>query len=259
MGAIIEQKKDTEGEEWAIVAAWSRKLTPTQQRYSTTDREWLAAVQCITRVWKHWLLGRAFELRTDHAALREMLTKKGEEFTHRQLRWYECLEPYTFTVTYIRGHDNVVPDALSRTPQFYEMGAIELHPSSPQAMITHADFEQARLSDDKYLRVANDPELCRKLGLEVNESKALITGRGIICVPNDDALRYKLALEAHEPLYAGHFGEHKTIETLRQHWWWPQLHHTVQRVVKGCPMCQSNRTKRAKDEGPYRPIAAGAP
>ena len=57
-----------------------------QQRYSTTDREWLAAVECITRVWRHWLLGKEFLLCTDHAALKEILTKKGEDFTHRQLR-----------------------------------------------------------------------------------------------------------------------------------------------------------------------------
>ena len=126
MGAILEQQ--VEEEEWKTVAAWSRKFTPTQQRYSTTDREWLAAVQCITRVWRHWLLGRQFTLRTDHAALKEMLTKKGEEFTHRQLRWYERLEPYMFTVVYIKGKDNAVPDALSRTPAFYEVKAIELQP-----------------------------------------------------------------------------------------------------------------------------------
>ena len=84
MGAIVEQKHDDE--QWKIVSSWSRKLMPCQQRYSTTDREWLAAVECITRVWRHWLLGKEFLLCTDYIALKEILTKKGEDFTHRQLR-----------------------------------------------------------------------------------------------------------------------------------------------------------------------------
>ena len=35
--------------------------------------------------------------------------------------------------------------------------------------------------------------------------------------------------------------------------------HTVQRVVKCCPVCQCDATKKQIDEGPYRPIAAGGP
>ena len=155
MGAILEQQEDTG--EWVVVSSWSRKLTPCQQRYSTTDREWLAAVQCVTRVWRHWLLGRNFELRTDHAALREMLTKKGEEFTHRQLRWYEKLEPYTFSVTYIKGKENAVPDALSRTPDFYEMKAIELCPPEVHQLVSKDDMKEARGGDERYLRLCADP------------------------------------------------------------------------------------------------------
>ena len=44
MGAILEQYNDNGT--WVVVSSWSRKLTLCQQRYSTTDREWLAAVQC---------------------------------------------------------------------------------------------------------------------------------------------------------------------------------------------------------------------
>ena len=220
----------------------------------------MAAVECITRVWRHWLLGKEFELCTDHAALKEVLTKKGEDFTYRQLRWYERLEPYTFTVKYIKGKDNVVPDALSRTPEFYSMiGAIELMPPSPHITIETSALVDAMMHDVKYKTLCSDPELCMKLNLRMSAQGLLETEGGQVCVPNDDVLRYKLVLEAHEPLFTGHFSERKTLEHVRRHWWWPHMTHTVQRVVKCCPVCQCDATKKQIDEGPYRPIAAGGP
>ena len=257
MGAILEQLHDVN--EWRITSSWSRKLTPCQQRYSTTDREWLAAVECITRVWRHWLLGKEFELRTDHAALREILTRKGEEFSYRQLRWYERLEPYSFTVTYIKGKDNVIPDALSRTPLFYDVKAIEFLPSTPHAMIDTHTLQEAMNNDDKYKTLCHNESLCEKLKLKCNENGLLETSQGQICVPPNDILRYKIVLEAHEPLFAGHFSERKTLEVVKRHWWWPHMNNTVQRVVGCCPVCQCDATKKQRDEGPYKPLVAGAP
>ena len=67
MGALMEQQ-NKDGE-WLTVAAWSKKLNTSQQNYSTTDKEWLAVVESISRVWRHWLLGKEFTIRMDHAAL----------------------------------------------------------------------------------------------------------------------------------------------------------------------------------------------
>ena len=103
-------------------------------------------------MWKHWLTGKQFELLTDHAPLRQLLTKKGEEFTPRQLRWYERLEPFHFNVTYIRGETNVVPDALSRTPMFYELSALELGRTGTDAILD-AELKMAAAADRRYQAV----------------------------------------------------------------------------------------------------------
>ena len=146
MGALVEQQN--ERGEWLTVAAWSKKLNTSQQNYSATDKEWLAVVESVSRVWRHWLLGKEFTIRTDHAALQEILTRKGEDFTPRQLRWWEKLEPYSFKVEYIKGQENVVPDALSRTPAFY-VNALELTPQGVGA-IGLQDLKDASLKDPKY-------------------------------------------------------------------------------------------------------------
>ena len=87
----------------------------------------------------------------------------------------------------------------------------------------------------------------------------MITPLQQVCVPNDCVLRYKLMLEAHEPLFAGHFCVDKTLAHARRYWWWPKMRDTADKVVKGCPLCQSDATKKYKDQGPLRPILASTP
>ena len=228
----------------------------SQRRYSATDKEWLAVVECITRVWRHWLLGKAFELRTDHGALREILTKKGEDFTLRQLRWFEKLEPYVFTVKHIKGQDNLVPDALSRTPCFYDIHALEVGNASP--MISMEEVREAIKKDEKYRTLMTHHEVHTALGVH-EQGGTLMTNEGALYIPHDDVLRFKLALEAHEPPFAGHFERKRTMSMLRQFCWWPRMQEIVNRVVDNCPICQVNASKRSKDQGPLRPITASYP
>ena len=94
--------------------------------------------------------------------------------------------------------------------------------------------------------------------MKCNDSGILETFSGQICVPNNDVLRYKLVLEAHEPLFAGHFSERKTLEQIKRHWWWPHMNATVQRVVGNCPIYQYDATKKQRDEGPYKPSDSGS-
>ena len=37
------------------------------------------------------------------------------------------------------------------------------------------------------------------------------------------------------------------------------MRETAEKVVKGCPLCQSDATKKHKDQGPLRPILASTP
>ena len=89
-----------------------------ETRYHTTDREWLAVVEAVTRRWKGFLEGRPFRLCSDHMALQRKLTKSGQDppVTDRQSRWIEALMPFALTFEYIKGKENTVADALSHCP-----------------------------------------------------------------------------------------------------------------------------------------------
>ena len=103
---------------------------------------------------------------------------------------------------YIKGEENVVPDALSRTPAFY-INALELTPQEGW-IVGSQDLKEASLRDPKYQEVLKSPDILEKLELKEREG-LLVTPLSQVCVPNDVVLRYKLMLEAHEPPFAGHF------------------------------------------------------
>ena len=50
------------------IAFESRKLKEHEQRYSAYDLELTAVVHAL-RIWRHYLLGKRFVLRTDHSNL----------------------------------------------------------------------------------------------------------------------------------------------------------------------------------------------
>ena len=68
-GVLLKQHEDM----WHPVAYYSRKLSPTEQRYTTRERECLAVKQCLVE-WRHYLLGAPFTVLSDHESLKWLKT-----------------------------------------------------------------------------------------------------------------------------------------------------------------------------------------
>jgi RNase H-like domain found in reverse transcriptase len=64
--------------------------------------------------WCSDLLGTHFYVYTDHCTLENFDLQK--DLLRRQLHWQKFMSQYDLTITYIRGEDNTVADALSRLP-----------------------------------------------------------------------------------------------------------------------------------------------
>ena len=89
----------------------SKSLTKTQRRYCVTRRELLAVVVFIQQ-FKQYLLGRKFVVRTDHSALRWVMSFKEPE--NQMARWFEILSQYDFTIVHRQGSKHGNADFLSR-------------------------------------------------------------------------------------------------------------------------------------------------
>ena len=110
IGAVLSQIVD--GEE-RVVAYGSRILTKAERQYCITRRELLAVV-FFTKYFRHYLTGRRFLLRTDHASLRWL--KSFKEPQGQLARWLEVLDTFDFDLQHRPGVKHANADALSRGP-----------------------------------------------------------------------------------------------------------------------------------------------
>jgi Reverse transcriptase (RNA-dependent DNA polymerase)/RNase H-like domain found in reverse transcriptase/Retroviral aspartyl protease len=94
------------------IAYESKKLSPTEGRYGTTEQELLAAVHAM-RVWRCYLEGVHFTLVTDH--MPNTFFNTQPLLNRRQARWADFIANYNFTWEYRPGRINVA-DPLSRAP-----------------------------------------------------------------------------------------------------------------------------------------------
>ena len=97
----------------------SKKLSQTEQRYSTQERELLAAKYALEH-WRYIIEGSKIFIRSDHQSLQSYRTKNP--MTKRLVRFMYDIEHYDPKFIYHPGHLQKVPDALSRMPGLMEEG-----------------------------------------------------------------------------------------------------------------------------------------
>jgi hypothetical protein len=98
-------------QEGFVICYESRKLKEHEKNYATHDLE-LATIVHALRKWRHYLMGKKFELRTYHNGLKYLFDQ--QTLNARQIRWLEFLCEYDFDIKYIKGKENKVADALNR-------------------------------------------------------------------------------------------------------------------------------------------------
>ena len=105
IGAVLSNNNDRP------IAFASQMLNKAEQNYSTIEKELLAMVWAI-RHFRTYLYGRKFELYTDHRPLVYLFTLTDP--SSRLTKFRLAREEYNFIVTYKKGCENVVADALLR-------------------------------------------------------------------------------------------------------------------------------------------------
>jgi hypothetical protein len=83
-----------------VIAYASRKLKKNEEIYTTHDLE-LAVVMLALKLWRHYLVGRNFKLKTDHQSLKHLFTQRDLNSSQRQ--WSEFMSEYDFGIWYIKG------------------------------------------------------------------------------------------------------------------------------------------------------------
>ena len=103
-------QKDENGTEYPI-AFFSVKLNPTQQRWSTIEREAYAVLIAVKK-YRSWFYGTEVTIHSDHNPL-TFLTESAPK-SSKLMRWSLALAEYNLKFQYRAGKQNIPADTLSR-------------------------------------------------------------------------------------------------------------------------------------------------
>jgi hypothetical protein len=109
-----------------IVCYESRKLKEHERNYATHDLE-LASIVHALKKWRHYLMVKMFELRTNHHGLKYLFEQPT--LNVRQSRWLEFLSEYEFDINHIKGKENKVANALNRRVHEFHSTTIIMYQS----------------------------------------------------------------------------------------------------------------------------------
>ncbi|KAK3010615.1 hypothetical protein RJ639_010791 [Escallonia herrerae] len=236
------------------VAYESRKLNEAERRYTTHEKELLAVVHCL-RIWRHYLLGSSFIVRTDNTAVSHFLSQS--KLTSKQARWQELLAEFNFMLEYRTGSTNSVADALSRRAELDQVALMAMN------AIVRADSRVAINIGKKIKKALTRDPVAQQLLKLIESGKTrqfwqedglLMTKGRRVYVPRVDDLRRTLIREYHDTLWAGHAGGERTLALLQQGYYWPQMGDEVQEYVKTCLTCQQDKVERKKKAGLLQPL-----
>ncbi|KAK3020048.1 hypothetical protein RJ639_003361 [Escallonia herrerae] len=119
----LQLKKGLKRDETTYLAML-RKLNEAERRYTTHEKELLTVVHCL-RVWRHYLLGSSFIVRTENTTVSHFLSQS--KLTSKQARWQELLAEFNFMLEYRADSTNSVADALSRRAELDQVALMAMN------------------------------------------------------------------------------------------------------------------------------------
>ena len=288
IGFVLTQKID--GKE-KVISYGSKKLSPTQQRWSTFDREFFALL-CAVRSNAHYLRHAPFLAITDHRPL--LAWKKidsRKDPTGRRTRWTIELNTYDFDLIYKKGKAHADADAMSRRGDDDDEIAEDHEDFTLLGMDCDEDYEVVRfnaLSDDiNQLRAAQDEDPT------ISTVKSFIKARKRIpfSFPENwykanskflilrDGILYKLAyseanhleiLQAiippsmvehilkgvHGGYMSGHPSHEKMGLMIKRYAIWPTISRDIKGFIRDCSICDQELEPNPPNRTPRVPIEA---
>ena len=229
MGAALQQQVN---DAWQPLAFFSKKLSPTQQKYSPYDRE-LLAVYSAVRHFRHMLEARHFTIFTDHKPIVYAFQQRRDNCSPRQFRHLDFIAQFTTDIRHISGQHNVVADALSRV----EVEAVQ----------QPIDFTALALEQE------HDTELQDLLqnGTALQLEKVDIQGTkaSVYCDMSTSRPRPYVTPSFRRQVFnslhgLSHSGAKTTTTTISQRFVWPGIRKDVHHWTQACQQCQRSKTSR---------------
>lgn len=229
------------------VAYMSQRTTDAESRYHSYELETLAVVRAVKH-FRHYLYGRKFKVITDCNALKASKHKK--DLLPRIHRWWAFLQNYEFEVEYRKGERLQHADFFSRNP------STEMSVNVMTRDLEWLKIEQRR---DGVLRPIMDSLSSNSpvadYVLEEGVLKKTLTDSVLgthksIVVPR--SFQWSLINSFHTALQ--HPGWEKTLQKVRETYWFERMNTTVRSFVDNCVVCRTSKGPSGAVQAQLHPI-----
>ena len=259
LGAVLLQQKDTH---WRPVSYASRAMTNTEKNYAQIEKEALATTWACEK-FATYILGRSFDIETDHKPLVPLFTSKHlDNLPPRILRFRLRMARYNYTIRHVPGKFLYTADTLSRAPlkirdfdaeklqdaveDFVEAVTATL-PASDQRL---EEYRKAQREDPICSRVA---DYCLsgwpdKTNLETrvipfwHEKNSLTIVNDILLHGSRIVVPLSLRNETLQRIHQGHQGIVRCRYRMRMSVWWPGVSKEISEMVEQCSACTKTAT-----------------
>ena len=229
---------------WAPVEFASKKLTPTQQRWDTREREAFAIVFGLHK-FEHYLRGRFFTVHTDHQSLQWMLkATKG-----KIARWASRMSEFNMIIKHKKGKELAHVDFFTRFTE--EDPDPDLKPRMVYAIESTTELP----SIDEVLAAQKETDMPEGKGYFFRDG--IWYFRNGIWVPPQ--LRQKIMAACHNLAPFRHPGVKRTKGLVARVFSWPNLHADITSYIRSCLICQQSRPGLDRLQGLFRAHPVPAP
>ncbi|CAH2087681.1 unnamed protein product [Euphydryas editha] len=226
LGAVLQQLKD---DIWQPLAFFSRKLSPTQRKYSPYDRELLAIYEGI-KYFRHMLEARHFTVYTDHKPLCFAFSDRKNNCSPRQYRHLDFVSQFTTDIRHISGRDNVVADTLSRVEEI-------------QPAIDYEVLAKSQALDSELASLLNEETSLRLKKIAMAGDR-----REVYCdvsrLPPRPFVTRPLRKQVFDCLHSlSHPGPNATAQLVAARYVWPGIRKDCRKWAQCCLACQRTKGK----------------
>ncbi|KAA0036907.1 Transposon Ty3-G Gag-Pol polyprotein [Cucumis melo var. makuwa] len=209
------------------------------------ERELMAVVLAV-QLWRPYLLGRKFVVKTYQKSLKFLLEQRVIQPQYQ--KWIAKLLGYSFEVVYKPGLKNETVDALSRVPS-----SIHLNQLTALALINLKIIKE-EVEKDKQFK-----EILMKLrsGVEVHNyalQQEMLQYKGRLVIANKSTLIPAILYTYHNFVFGGHSGFLRTYKRLTGELFWHGMKGDVQKHCEECIVCQINKTLSLSPAGLLTPL-----
>lgn len=248
------------GESFMAFHYASRKLTPTERRYSQIEKEALGIIYAVSK-FRQYILGRKFFLLTDHKPLLAIFgDSKGVpgHVANRLRRWALTLAAYDFEISFVGtkdfGHADLLSRLIKEGADDGDLVIAEVHEDQAAVMeiqtalpVTFEQIKEATQRDatlnqvrgfiedgwPTHKKLANNREVSHywnsRNSLSLIDSCIRFRDRMVVPPPHRQAILASL--------HSGHPGIGRMKALARQYIYWPRMDEAIEAIARKCQAC----------------------